>query len=204
LSVYNTATFIKLSGGVILSYNIADYINILAGFEPAQTFVGKGTKSQNPPFASVLNKYMPDIGASTAEKVRANAVVKQKMLSQLSERFRAESEAKRQELLAKLLQKDDKKKPYDIFAKCLSIARRIMRGEKVSAEEMRLLAQHFPKLLFQALLLRQEDNDNEESDEEEVDEEGKFHVNSSAVKVVGGAASKPVAPAVPVANSAAD
>jgi len=87
------------------------------------------------------------------------------MLNQLLERMRAESEAKRMELLAKLAQRDDNESPYDIYAKCLDIARRIMRGEKVSAEEMRLLSQNFPELLFQALLLRQEEIELEESDE---------------------------------------
>ena len=81
------------------------------------------------------------------------------MLNQLAQKLRIESRAKRLELFKELMRKDDELDEYEAYGKAMDIARRIMRGERVSIEEMRFLAQHFPELLFQAMLLRNLDPD---------------------------------------------
>lgn len=149
-----------------MSFNIADYTNINAYSEIAQASGGNDAKSSSKPsFLNVFLNQMPNTKPSFADQARALSEERKIMLNQLLEKLRAESDARRMELLSKLMQNDDVQKPYDIFAKCLDIARRIMRGEKVSAEEMRLLARYFPELLFQALLLKQEDVENDGNDD---------------------------------------
>jgi len=142
-----------------LSFNIVDYTKISAFSEITQKHDGQGGKSPNPSFFNVFLNHMPNTKAAIADKARPNAAEMNVMLNQMRERLLAESSARRLELVAKLLQKDNEESPYDLYMKCLDIARRIMRGEKVSQEEMTLLAQHFPELLFMALLFKQDEVD---------------------------------------------
>lgn len=158
-----------------MSFDIADYTGITDYWEPAQPTGANGAKgangvkAQSSPFADVFLRHWTEKKVTVFDEFRAINADRRAFLNHLLEKMRAESEAKRMELLAKLMQKDDDENMYDIWAKCLDIARRIMRGEKVSAEEMRLLAQHFPELLFQALLLKQEDKEPDESESKEKD-----------------------------------
>ena len=147
-----------------MRYNIAGYTRINVCSEVAQASESKSAKSIKPSFTNVLSNYFPNTRSAVSEEVRARSAEKRMVIDQMLEKMRAESVARRQEFLAKLAQKDeDDDKPYDVFGKCLDIARRIMRGEKVSAEDMRFLAQNSPELLFQALLLRQEKTDRDEN-----------------------------------------
>jgi len=179
-----------------MSFNIAGYFNLNAYSGTSKISDGKYAKQQEPSFFDVLVNhlprkgpvaftdsflnytpdsrdifadaflnYKPDKKVSFADEARAIVGEKRMMLIQLIERMRIENEAKRLELLSKILEK--KEEPYDIMRKCLEIAARIMRGEKVTAEEMRLLSQHFPELLFQALLLRKEEANHDHSNDED-------------------------------------
>jgi len=147
-----------------LGFNIADYTNINDYSEAAKTAVGGVAKLSKPSFFNVFAGHLPGRKVSFADVSRARLDERKVILNQLLERMRAESNAKRQEILTKLMQTEEDKKPYDVIGKCLEIARRIIRGEKVSAEEMRFLARYFPELLFQALLLREEHKDRDEDE----------------------------------------
>ena len=131
-------------------------------------------------FLQTLGKHM-----SVFDQIEAHNLEKRQMLAQMAETFRVESEARSRELMALWLQKDEEK-PLDIWGTCLDIARRIMRGEKVTVEEMRLIARHFPELLFQALLLKQPDKDLDEN-ENEAEDEKKFLDNSEKADGISGA-----------------
>jgi len=152
--------------GAVMCFSIADDIGINAYSNPDYMFGGNNAKSQKSSFLDVLFGHLPNAKNTTfSDLAKARSEETRLIFNQLLERMRAESAAKQMELLSKLMQRDDDKKPYDLFSKCLEIARKIMRGEKVSAEEMQLLAQNFPELLFQALLLRQEEREDETTDE---------------------------------------
>jgi len=108
-------------------------------------------------FKQTLSKHL-----TLSDQIKAHSAEKRRTLAHIAETLRAESAEQRQRLMGLWMQKDEDEKPYDVLGKCLDIARRIMRGERVSAEDMRFLAQHYPQLLFQALLLRKEEEDQEE------------------------------------------
>jgi len=139
-----------------LNLNVTEYPNINTNVETARKSGVEGAKQLKPSFYNTLLSHFPDTKNSIANELKAYSREKRVMLNELLEQMRTEGEKRRQELLFELLLNDEDEGSYDVFGKCLDIARRIMRGEKVSVEEMRLLAQHFPQLLFQALLLRQE------------------------------------------------
>ena len=155
-----------------MSINFTENIAINTDFEIAQVSGGRGVKSQKKSFFNVFLGYLPNTKATFTDQARVQSEERKLMLNHLMERLRADSEAKQHELLGKIMQSDKDEKPYDVFGKCLEIARRIMRGEKVSADEMRFLARYFPELLFQALLLRQEDKDTDEGDRLSDDDDG--------------------------------
>ena len=145
-----------------MSFNIADYINVNTDLESPQASGGRSVRSGSPAFANVFFNYLPNTRTTFADEVRVHSEERRAALGQLLDRMRAESDMRRQELLSKLLSPDET--PSDIIGKSLDIARRIMRGEKVSPEEMRFLGKHFPKLLFQALLFRDGEVEEPEGD----------------------------------------
>jgi len=155
-----------MSGGN--QYNI--FLSAMA--KPTRGLAGKDARTATRP-EDGREAFRQTIGAfmSTSEQIKAHNAEKRRTLAQVAEILRADSEQRRNELLALWLQKEEEK-PYDVFGKCLDIARRIIRGEKVTAEEMRLLSQNFPELLFQALLLRQMTNDDDEQEFESLPGEG--------------------------------
>ena len=168
-----------------MDFYITDNTNINGYSETTKSTGGKSIKANGPSFVNVFQNHLPKTNTTAADVARAMALEKRKMMNQMLEWMRTESETKRMELLSKLMQKDDEE-PYDLFRKCLDIARRIMRGEKVTAEEMRLLAQHFPELLFQALLLKQEEKDLDEYENPEKDDE-LFETSDSSGSSAGAA-----------------
>ena len=154
-----------------MSFNIADFTNINDFSEIAQSTSGRSVRSPRPSFFNAFLDQLPNTKKTFVSDARERSEERKRVLSHLLERLRAESEARRQELYSKLLQKDEEEKPYDIIGKCMDIARRIMRGENVSAEEMQFISRYFPELLFQALLLRQENTDNDADESLPTDDE---------------------------------
>jgi len=148
-----------------LSINITDYAIINDFSDITQTSGGTSTRSSRSSFFNVFLNNLPNTRTAYAVEARVRSEERKMVLSGLLERLRAESEMRRHELYSKLLQNDEEEKPYDVAGKCMDIARRIMRGEKVSPEEMRLLSRYYPELLFQALLLRHEGHEEKDSDD---------------------------------------
>ena len=146
------------------SLSVAEFTSLNSSSEILQASGGNGVKAPKSSFFNVFLDHLPNTKTSFAEQARALHDERKLVLSQLLEKLRTESDARRQELLSKLMKSKEDEKPYDIAGKCLEIARRIMRGEAVSAEEMRFLSRYFPELLFQALLLRQEEINLEENE----------------------------------------
>jgi len=94
------------------------------------------------------------------------AVLKQEinhLLQQFSEWVRVSSESKRMELLYNLLLKESHQ-TSDLFGTIMDIARRLMRGEDVSLEEMRLLAEQNPQLFYAIVMLKEETPDADEKE----------------------------------------
>jgi len=85
------------------------------------------------------------------------------LLQQFSEWVRVASESKRMELLYTLLLKKSHESS-DLFGTIMDIARRLMRGEDVSLEEMRLLAEQNPLLYFAVVVLKDETQETDESE----------------------------------------
>ena len=156
-----------------MSEGFLNNIFLSAMAKPTRGLAGKDTRAATRP-EDGREAFRQTIGAfmSTSEQIKAHNAEKRRTLAQVAEILRADSEQRRNELLALWLQKDEDEKPYDVFGKCLDIARRIIRGEKVTAEEMRLLSQNFPELLFQALLLRQLTDDDDDHEFENVPGDG--------------------------------
>ena len=95
--------------------------------------------------------------------------------SQLMEKMQRDSNAMQLRLLTELSRKDDKSNDVDAQSKCLTIAMRILRGDKVPAKDMKFLLQNNPGLYFQAMMFRREKEDPEvyesitdDEDDEEV------------------------------------
>ena len=154
-----------------MSNSIVDYSDITAVSEIAKASGGKTVRPHKTAFLNAFLDYLPNSRTTFADQARARSEERKIILNQMLEKLRAESSTKQQALLSKLIQSDEDEKPYDIYSKCLEIAKKIMRGERVSAEEMRFLARYFPELLFQALLLRDDDPDLKEDDSQSEDNE---------------------------------
>ena len=75
------------------------------------------------------------------------------LLQQFSEWVRVASESRRMEFIYNILLKESHR-DSDLFGKIMDIARRIMRNEDVSPEEMRFLAEHNPQLLYVVTMLK--------------------------------------------------
>jgi len=116
-------------------------------------------------FQQTLSGFM-----SVSDQIKAHNLEKRKFLTHVAETMRTESEARRQKLLELLKKSDTKDKPYEIRIKCLKIARRIMRGDKVSIKDLQYLMENDPELYLLAIMFRVPKEDPEEheciSDEE--------------------------------------
>lgn len=148
------------SNGDTLSYITANTTAISStASKPATQLDNKKTQ-----FRNTMAKYIsfPE-ESGTGAKVSAKTV--NYSTHQLLEKMRVDTSAMRLQLITALLRKDEEdNKQYDTHRKCLDIARRIMRGKKVSAGEMRFLLQNDPGLYFMAILFRKTDSDSEEND----------------------------------------
>ena len=80
------------------------------------------------------------------------------MLQQFSEWVRVSSESRRIEFLYNMILKE-RHGNSELFGKIMDIARRIMRNEDVSAEEMRFLAEYNPRLLYVVTMLKEDSPD---------------------------------------------
>ncbi len=90
---------------------------------------------------------------------------------------------------------------FETFSKCLTIAQRITRGDKVPLKDMKYLMEHEPDLYKQAILMRQPNSKPKEYDSvlDEDDSENKTEESGDTSSDSGNA--PPVSEA-PVANEA--
>ena len=117
-------------------------------------------------FFDTLSNYLPDVKQPGAkDMIEMQKKELREMARMLLEEFRAESEAKRMEIIKKILNKreNDEKDPY---TKCMEIFKKLMRGEKVSPEEMNYLMQ-FDPLLFLIYQMLKDDEAAVEMEQEE-------------------------------------
>ena len=96
---------------------------------------------------------LPSNQPSNVEMAMATRYEINKLLQQFTEWVRIESESRRMEILHRILMKE-RNETSDLFGKIMDIARRIMRSEPVSLEEMSLLAEQYPQLMFIVSLLK--------------------------------------------------
>jgi len=127
----------------------------------------KTTKQQGLSFVDTLSNHLPAVKQPGAKDI----IEMQKkelrvMANKLLEEFRAESEAKRMEIIEKLMNKN-KKNDKDPYSKCMEIFKKLMRGEKVSPEEMNHLMQFAPMLFIIYQMLKDDVEINVEVESEE-------------------------------------
>ena len=113
-------------------------------------------------YASALENAAPEnlpgqLMANTDIAVAARYEINQ-LLQQFIEWMRTATESRRMRFLYELLLKESRE-TSDFFGKIMDIARRVMRSEMVSLEEMRLLAEQYPQLLFVVALLKHDGSD---------------------------------------------
>lgn len=95
---------------------------------------------------------------------------------------------------------------FETFSKCLTIAQRITRGDKVPLKDMKYLMEHEPDLYKQAILMRQPNNKPKEYDsvldeddsENKTEESGDTSSDSRNAPPVSEAPAASEAPAVEV------
>ena len=134
-------------------------------------------------FMDALSNHLPELKQPTAkEAIERQQTELRAIANMLLEEFRIQSEAKRMELIEKLLNKG-KNDGEDPYSKCLEIFKKLMRGEKVSPEEMKFLMQFAPLLFMLYQMLKEEEVKIEEntSEEENADEHISPDKNKSSI-----------------------
>ena len=120
---------------------------------------------ENTPLSSSKNSTNQS-GISFKEAIAMQKKELRAIAKSILEEFRIQSQSKRMELIEKLLNKSENEK--DSYSKCLEIFKKLIRGEKVSPEEMKYLMQFAP-LLFLVYQLMQEDETQITTEESEED-----------------------------------
>jgi len=130
-------------------------------------------------FLDTLSTYLPNTKQpSVHEAIEQYKMDKRVLINTLLEEYRTLSEARRMELLERLIFKS-KEEDEDPHSKCLEIFKKLMRGEKVSPEEMKYLMQFAPLLYLLYLMLKddgitiEEENQEEENIENTTDQDNK-------------------------------
>jgi hypothetical protein len=104
----------------------------------------------------------PAVIVSISEEAKANSAETKKTFDQEMDEMRAEAES----LLARIedarKQGDSVAESYEILRKCLIIAMRIMKGDKVPIGDHRFLLEKDPELYSKAIMLKQHRENPEE------------------------------------------
>ena len=151
------------------------------GANTTQSITGSKAKQEKQPddvrlqFNKTLASFMP-----YSEQVKTRNEENRKALAHLMEKIRLDSRLRQIEMFNILQKKDSNKKEHDVQRKCQNIASRIMRGKKVSAEELRFLAEHDPMLYLIAMLMRPPETDDEENDNMPEDEGTQEYASSDS------------------------
>jgi len=129
----------------------------------AQTTTTQTTTAQATPQNNTVANPIPVDQLINVDDVNSTRYAITELLQQFSEWMRVSSESRRMEFLYNVLLKESHEKS-ELFGLIMDIARRIMRGEKVSLDEMRLLSEQNPQLLFAVIVMRDEKTDIDERD----------------------------------------
>ena len=113
------------------------------------------TTANSAQFNSALINEMPVNQPSFIDEATAMRYEISELLQQFSEWMRVAGEVRRMEFLYNILLKESHE-TSDLFGKIMDIARRIMRNEDVTLEEMRFLAEQNPRLLYFVLMLKED------------------------------------------------
>jgi len=137
----------------------------------------KTTEEQSHSFADTLSNYLPDVKQpNTKEMIETYRTEKRAVINMFLKEYRAETEMKRIELIEKLLSKT-KDKDEDTYSKSLEIFKKLMRGEKVSPEEMKYLMMFAPMLFLMYQMLKDGDDKVVEVEPEEENSEQSVEPN---------------------------
>jgi len=144
----------------------------------------KATERQGLSFADTFSNYLPNVKQPRAkDMIEMQKMELRVIANMLIEDFRIQNEAKRIELIEKLLSKS-KNEDEDSYSKCLEIYKKLMRGEKVSPEEMNYLMQFAPLLFLVYQMLKEDDKIVEaesEDDNPEQSAESSTDICSSSI-----------------------
>ncbi|MCL2424941.1 MAG: hypothetical protein FWD05_01235 [Oscillospiraceae bacterium] len=128
-----------------MSININDFDNKSA-YLRASLLSGQGRlQSKNESFANTFMTHALKEKPTFIADVPSIRNEKKLIMNKLLESFILESETRRAGLLNKTVRNDEE--AFDSLGQCIGIARRILRGEEVANEELRLLNEQFPELI---------------------------------------------------------
>ena len=127
--------------------------------QPENTLLSSSKNSTNQSgisFMDALSNHLLGIKQPTVKEAIAMQKTELRAIAKsILEEFRIQSQSKRMELIEKLLKKSENEE--DSYSKCLEIFKKLMRGEKVSPEEMKYLMQFAPLLFLVYQLMQEED-----------------------------------------------
>ena len=167
--------------------NYANYsVDIITGTTNSQET--KKANSSKPPDTTRARFKLALAGYFTVQEKPKTTAMQAKngnglSMKQMADKMRTENAAMRLRMLTEVLQKDKSKttsNQYDAQIKCSIIATRIMRGDKVSDQDLRFLMEHDPHLYFIAIMSRVEKEDPEEYESITDDEEGDADASSDS------------------------
>ena len=120
------------------------------------------TTSVMQPNSTVVND-MPVNQITYVDEPMTMRYVINELLQQFSEWMRVSSESRRMEFFHSILMRESRRNT-ELFGIIMDIARRFMRNEDVSSEEMNFLAENNPQLLYMVTVLRDETPENDGSE----------------------------------------
>ena len=135
--------------------------NVSVRVEPAaasnETFTN--TTSATQPNSTAVND-MPNNQIVYDDEPMTMRYVINELLQQFSEWIRVSSESKRMEFLYNILLRESRRNT-DLFGIIMDIARRFMRNEDVTSDEMHFLTENNPQLLYVVTVLRDDTSDSD-------------------------------------------
>jgi len=147
------------------AYNANANLNITARVAPpaVNNEARSNTAVQEPQLNNAALNNMQANQQVNVDAVRTMVPELNILLQQFSEWVRVASESKRMEFLYNVLLRQSHESS-EMFGTIMDIARRIMRGENVSLDEMRLLAEQNSQLFFAVIVMKEETPDEDEKE----------------------------------------
>ena len=166
-----------------MNKNSLDHINISGSADATKASIRKKAAATQRPdnarelFRKTLSAFFPD-----AKVAGPLFVEKKDSMAKLLDKVRDDSEALKLQLMSIWQQRDAAENEYEVRRKCLQIAMRLMKGAKVSPEDMQFLLENDPGLYLQAMLMRPVKTDSEEYESISGDEDKESNVSFDPMK----------------------